>query len=636
MADMPRTGDWLVVEDLLERGDPAFVDELRLVSDADRLGAFAGKWFADRRTASRKLLLDYLSLPFNAYRHEALVKRLFKLAEKAGDDEVMGRFLVQFDLSLRRIRRKRFRGEWTRTTSRAEADRIIRQWTEAGAYTANEVESQGTFTLTAAFSDEVAVVPQHTTMPREKLANSLSSSDWRSIPSPDRSRQKELHNHPVVRRRLETFRLFSVQTRQYLRRRAWRYFRNLGRKHPERYIPAVCKLLMLYQDRDVADGLALLDNWGLGHILFQHHAAIEPKSRGWTLAPGHALSELDPAPAFEEQWKKNPRQLLDLLKRAQCRPVRQWALRLLRKQGQALDKLLPIEEWLDWLTHPDPDVVSLAADILRKSSELEKLSAERWLKLVDGAGPESLDLICELMATHIRPEKISLAQALDLAMRRPLPVARLGLRLLKTLQPSDEEQCRSILGLAEAQSDAVRGELIRWARGVLGASPFFQPDWIVEFLDSRQQDVRAEGWTWFMEEPRTKNAFDTWQKLLETPYDDVRLRLVGFLEGHAAGTKRNDIDRAALDDSLLRFLWSSVLLNIHRGGRKKPLVVGQVVERIERRPGEASKLLPLLSVALRSVRGPEWRAGLAGVVRLLDRHPDMEALIRREFPELTW
>src|SRR5438270_10146970 len=37
-----------------------------------------------------------------AYRLEALVKRLFKLAEAAGDDELMARFLVGFDRSVRR------------------------------------------------------------------------------------------------------------------------------------------------------------------------------------------------------------------------------------------------------------------------------------------------------------------------------------------------------------------------------------------------------------------------------------------------------------------------------------------------------------------------------------------------------
>src|SRR5262249_16092396 len=112
MAKKPQPADavsWLVLEEHLERGDPTFVDELRKDTDADRLGTFAARWYADTRAASRRLLVEYLNRPLNAPRHEALVKRLFKLAEQAADDEVMGRFLVLWDRSVRRKRRTKYR-----------------------------------------------------------------------------------------------------------------------------------------------------------------------------------------------------------------------------------------------------------------------------------------------------------------------------------------------------------------------------------------------------------------------------------------------------------------------------------------------------------------------------------------------
>src|SRR5947208_12999466 len=93
--------------ELLERDDPAFLDALRSVDDADALADFAGPWYDDRRPGSRRLLLEYLDRPLNAYRHEGLVKRLFKHAETAGDDQAMGRFLVLFDRSIRRVIRTR-------------------------------------------------------------------------------------------------------------------------------------------------------------------------------------------------------------------------------------------------------------------------------------------------------------------------------------------------------------------------------------------------------------------------------------------------------------------------------------------------------------------------------------------------
>ena len=44
--------------------------------------------------------------------------------------------------------------------------------------------------------------------------------------------------------------------------------------------------------------------------------------------------------------------------------------------------------------------------------------------------------------------------------------------------------------------------------------------------------------------------------------------------------------------------------------------------------------MPILRVALRSVRGPEWRAGLAGIVRLAERQPALGEVIYASVPEL--
>src|SRR5215472_18049554 len=117
---MTSGGDWLVLQELLERGDPEFVDRLRGVIDADALGRFAERWYSDPSPNARRLLLAYLERPLNAYRHEALVKRLFKRAEAAGDDAVMARFLVAFDRSIRRVQRTRHRREKQEVSTREE------------------------------------------------------------------------------------------------------------------------------------------------------------------------------------------------------------------------------------------------------------------------------------------------------------------------------------------------------------------------------------------------------------------------------------------------------------------------------------------------------------------------------------
>jgi hypothetical protein len=89
-----------------------------------------------------------------------------------------------------------------------------------------------------------------------------------------------------------------------------------------------------------------------------------------------------------------------------------------------------------------------------------------------------------------------------------------------------------------------------------------------------------------------------------------------------------------LDPEHVRLLWATVLLNIQRGSRTKPIVVGQLVRRLTDRPEDAAELLPILKVALRSVRGPEWRIGLAGVVQLFERQPQLAKTLQETFPEL--
>ena len=202
------------------------------------------------------------------------------------------------------------------------------------------------------------------------------------------------------------------------------------------------------------------------------------------------------------------------------------------------------------------------------------------------------------------------------------------------MSPSTEDECKSLLGLAEAQAEPLREELVRWARTMLIGSPHFRPEWVLEFLDSRHKEVRTLGWQWLQAEPRTRDDAAIWQRLLESPYDDIRLALVAELEKHVSGRFALPAT-GRLDAELVRFLWATVLLNIHRGGRSKPFVVGQIVARLDRLPADADKLLPILAVALRSVRGPEWRAGLTGVVQLADRNAELQPLVQKLCPELV-
>jgi len=44
--------------------------------------------------------------------------------------------------------------------------------------------------------------------------------------------------------------------------------------------------------------------------------------------------------------------------------------------------------------------------------------------------------------------------------------------------------------------------------------------------------------------------------------------------------------------------------------------------------------VPVMAVAVRSVRGPEMRVGLAAVMTLLEQRPELAAAVRTQLPEL--
>jgi hypothetical protein len=627
--------------ELLDRGDPSFVDAIRDCRDADALAAFAEVWFADTRPDSRRLLLEYLDQPLNAYRHEGLIKRLFKKAEAAGDDEMMARFLVMFDRSVRRVRKIRPKYKHAIFTTKAEADATAVLWKTLGYRNVFVWGRLAQFHVNGSRPEEGIIHPRKTTMPQGRMVEidlwfpsprKVAVPDWALATSmaldwEGRLKKPSLAELPQVLKKLKTFRLFRVATRNYLRRRAWRYFRKLGKTQPERYVGAVSRALALYRDEDVTDGLALIDNWGLTHILFHNSPVLEARPGGWTIRAGRSLAELSPTPMYEDLWDQSPDKTVELLSTARSSTVRQWAIRRIEADPTSHRPGLSLEGWLGLLGHRDPAIVALAARILEGMDGLEGISVDRWVALAGSTDPMALDVLCRLIDRHVKPGQVSLEQGVTLTGARSLPVATLGLFWLTARRFDDPGEARLLLSLLEAQSSRLRPQILRWLRETLAISRGFEPAWILEFLDSRHADARAEGWSWFLAEPRASDDFEVWRKLLESPYDDVRLALVDDLETRS---------KTPFGPGDLRPLWASVLLNIHRGGRAKPVVVRQIVERLKRNEPESEGLLPLLAVALRSVRGPERRAALVAVVQLVESRPEFLPVVRLMFPELEW
>ena len=134
----------------------------------------------------------------------------------------------------------------------------------------------------------------------------------------------------------------------------------------------------------------------------------------------------------------------------------------------------------------------------------------------------------------------------------------------------------------------------------------------------------GQPWRCWSVSPASADATELWAALTESPHDDARTFLVAHLEGHLGDLERDAVRR----------VWAPSLLAIHRGARAKPRVAAQLADRIVAREGEATALLPLLGLALRSVRPPERRAALAALARAAHARPSLAGLVASALPEL--
>jgi hypothetical protein len=555
----------LLAEEYFATENPAFLEFFREATQPKALAALADRWKKDPRPWAREQLLAYLAQPLNCPGHQPVVKHLFKHAEETGDYEVMVTFLVAFDRLVRReIRTKR---HWDfRARTPHEEERLV---------TRRDVIPAG------------------------------------------------------VVRWSEKGRLFKYRTRYYLRRRAWRYFRRLGHREPAKYIPAIVNALARYEDADLQKGENILDSWSLMHACFAESDALQFGATHVQLKEGRTLGELTPAPAFAEAWKKaeSAPMVLALAVRSRSRLVRLWAMQLFQRDHAT--HAVSLENILSLLEHDEEDVQQFGAKLLESSGVLATLPISSWLRLLQTKNEEALQRICDAFAKHVSADRLDLAQCVELASVRPVPVARLGQKYLlgRTItSPAEREQ---ITMLSNAKCSAIAGELTVWALKFLGTKENYSCDQVIRFFDSNQDKSRVAAWIWMTADSSPALSDPAlWSRLAETPHDDLRLRVVDYLQRQ---TKLPGADANQLEN-----IWRSVLLGVHRGGRQKAKSVRQISQAIVENPERVDTLLPVLAVAVRSVRGPESRAGLAAVVSMAQARPELAEAVRRHLPEMKF
>ena len=575
----------LLVEEYFEREDGRFLPTIRNPFPPAPLQSFAQKWRADPRPWARQQILAYLDLPLNCAGHNPLVKRLFKHAETISDHELMGAFLVAFDRLIRRVRKTRSHWDWNPQTRKSS------MWTE-----------------------EVLKQPRDViSLPRVHKARNPRTGQPIEVPVPSVT--------PKLGK------LFSFRTRKYLRRRVWRYFRRLGYQKPGEYIPAVAAALCRYRDDDLNTGENLLDSWSLLHACFHESPVLEFRPSAVELKG--SLADLKAAPRFQKLWQAPEAvlPLLDLLIDAQSRCVRNWAHQLLEQYHRPRLESLSVEVLLKLLEHDDEEVQQFGAELLSRIQGIERWPISTWLKLLETRNHGALAVICEAMKKTVARQRLSLPQILEIATAQATPVARLGLDLLRQREITTAEDRQLLAAAGKAQCAATGEELARLVLNLVGREESYEPDVVLSLFDSLLRELRVAALDWLRESKAGQQDSVLWCRLLETPFDELRLGLIDMLQRRSTlpGVNREDLTP----------VWTSVLLGVHRGGRQKPKAVQQVAQAIMDKPELADRLLPVLSAAVRSIRGPEVRAGLAAFATILDQRPELAGSIRKFVPEFA-
>jgi hypothetical protein len=581
----------LLLEEYFTTGDDRFLEIFTQFASPTFLAVFVQRLLGDSRPWVREQIIAYTTLEWNLPGHEIVVKKLFKHFEAQADHEMLAHFMVALDRLVRRSRVNSYRYNWQ--------------------------------TRTGTTTENLYARPNQTVVPNQR--RKAQFTDWRG--------RVQSYFLPLTRNYPQN-RLFSHRTRNYLRRRIWRYFRRLSFQKPDAYLAAVTTAAIQYQDEDFAAGENILDNWSLVHMAYYHSPAISFTQSHANLIAGHSLGELAAAPYQPLAWKtkKGEENLLDLLAGAQSSLVRIWAMELLQRDHQEAMKQWDIATLIRLMNSTDPRVQEFAAELFESHSGLGTLDVEVWLQLLSTSDQGVLPLLCDAIRKHVRPERLDKEQILNLTVARPAPVSRLGLELLQARHKSQPVSTQDLAVLASVQCESTAEEIAAWALNAIGSSGDYDLESVIEFFDALLRPTRIAAMTW-LTAPTSPGFQDPvlWSRLVETPFDDIRLGVVENLQQRQQGSAKRTSNGRALDVSQL---WVTVILGVHRGGRTKLKAVKQVAAAISTDETLIAALLPVLAVAVRSIRGPERREALSAVVTLAMKNESLRVAIQQELPEL--
>ncbi len=572
----------MILEELLDAGDPRFWDELTKIREPratrpaargghavplpageklprSTLTSFADKWIANTSPFARRMLIRYVDEACDRRGQRPLVRRIVQRAEEKNDRELLAHLLVAFDRLVTFHKRRRY-------------DYATRQM--------------------------IHVVVRARTSER---ALRRAGEEW---------------PFPLV---------FSGRTRSYLRRRVLRAFRASGHREPERYLREILDVLGLYEDKHLDAPEKLVASWSLLRILHAHSPVLANDGRRIAVRVGRQLAELTPAPMHPDAWKAGFEPIFAAMPKMRALFVRrQIALHLKAVHQDAL-VALPLERLRPLLRSQHPDLASLGAELLATSKGAETMPVAEWLALAEVDDPTALSAIADRMEKVVAPGRVTLADVVRLVRSKHARIADLGVLLLKEKRATKPEELTAAMAMVDAPIATARTGALAWLVPAIEDTKLGTDTHVRDLLDARFEDARASALALIEKSERFRDAAMLWQALSESPYDDARAFLLRHLDARAA---------ALTPESLAR-LWATTLLAVHRGSRSKQRALVTIGTRLGERPEEAASLLALLALALRSVREPERRGGIAAAIQAAARVPGLREKIASAIPELS-
>lgn len=538
-----------------------FLPSLLASTDDAWLANFAARWMDDLRPWARKELLRYIAEGCDRPWHRALVKRLFAIAEKRKDDELIAHFLVAFDRLVRHELKQRRRYSWQSKSYELRPFRVV-----VGGY--------------------------------------RPSLQWMS------------HKTRIPR--------FTRATRVYLQRRALRYFRRMGSSDPARFRRGVITALCLYEQEHLRDAMQLLDARNLLQLVHRFSGVVYHSARNTHVNYNRQLADIEFGFMHLHAWEECFDEVWEALGNARSRHVRRAFIWLLQTHYPDHLSGLDLEVVIPLLRSPHPELQVFGVELLKSAKGVTQLAADEWQRLLHLKNGLTIPIVVELAREHLAPRRLSLEEKVRLASAPAQPVAALGLEWTKAAidTPTDEELLL-LMSLRSASSPAIRKEAMAWLGELLRAQG--TPEQLRELLDSSYEDVREAAlalvdderfrdssitWQALAESPypeaqdRLLQQLEAFSKLEES--DVRRVWATTLLAIHrGSGSKRRVLQQLAeqtiareSDADALFPLLGIALRSVRPAERRSALA--QVVRAVAARPALAevvAKHLPELSIA---------------------------------------